>query len=1343
MGRKVINVVEQSEKTLQDKIEKAQADGDSALAKALNAELVDLVTKDKAEKAQLTDPEKEILKHSGLDEAKGNPFSEEFELSEELESALKKNKYEGDIEVTREEDRTKYAKLKPAVAKELKRTSDLFLSEKHADEYLDNAKKAAKKYVEDQIKKDGKAVKGKIAVEITDRIGDNYVGSGNAALYITLTAPGAEPVEIEPSALYYAGSGDVVAEDMSQWNWVFWLAADESPFQDSSWVDAYEKDRCGQALEQFAQTLDESDLKFELKNAINKIERELHLSDKEEEDESVERVDAQGRKIPNPGKKEDAMLKPAPIGGEQPVNEAGGKAIADYKITDHGVEDSSHFQGHGTAMTKWDDCATGAGSSERGALEDALEQLAQMGYEIPEDLEAEVAKASDKDDVPEEAEESFHYVSVDVNVARAGEATESDKRIANLRESINEFEKALEPSAGTYFVEAFKVSMRVAKNLEEAYQKVVDASKVEPKVEAVDEFNIPLPGFTADELRDDNLSEDFSELLGVKKTKTQVEEAKDRSPKSDLEAAKMVVEDLKALQEQSKKLAVSAEKGLLDESEAKNFLKKTQKYLDEALEAISEDDDQDYNIGNGYTVTFGGEGKNRKVYFYKDGKHVAVVSSSDAKAKAKELGCKDPQGHLGEMTEGDDDFKTIYVKKEFAKDDKMLVDLANKIERAIGRDVAVTGSGGINIYTLDPKLIQKAVEIMGDKYGEHDDEHYPSYEKSVGIKKEGTIGEAANFDAPAKVKASTMSVLMAADKDGGIGSSIMVGVDVKNAGKSKGEYANLTLRFDRGEAAVLAGYPMEWGVYDVNVDYHDHDSPTYADVLDSGEDLPKGTKAYVSKETEIEIFKQLKKSLEKQFKDPMFKDHLGAKEQAQALKMMDAAIAGKGEGHTDESKLKEDDDEYDGHEQFTMNQKLSIRAHKSEPGKGLTYPSFTGKALEDGFTGGWDVWDMENEEGETVSVYGFSISALDEDDDGGDDDGGGEDRPDEEDIFFSSSGPLGSKTTLSAGGKFVGEFNSHEEAEEAAKAWMKKNNFFPNAWIVSDHGNHHPTTIGEDKAGLQALKDKLSKLDRLDPDYEKTELEINKTQGFTKVETAPVKEAYVGFKKLKAKIAQHGKARDAGAIAASIGREKYGKEAFQKAAAAGKKMGESALNEWSYSFKEKEDQKKQLIEFYRDMMISRVENDANSGDYDEKMIGGDVEDQLTGLQGEVNGKKVADVYKALVAGLSKEEIEQCADDAGVVDKDGWAYYDGHEYKTQVNAALRAKADTGEEESVNESGEYQFHIYADHGKGKELASGSSADPDDLKASLKTAWMKLDKEVASAAQASLVHQGHDYE
>lgn len=50
--------------------------------------------------------------------------------------------------------------------------------------------------------------------------------------------------------------------------------------------------------------------------------------------------------------------------------------------------------------------------------------------------------------------------------------------------------------------------------------------------------------------------------------------------------------------------------------------------------------------------------------------------------------------------------------------------------------------------------------------------------------------------------------------------------------------------------------------------------------------------------------------------------------------------------------------------------------------------------------------------------------------------------------------------------------------------------------------------------------------------------------------------AYVGFKALKGKLQSQGKsAASAGAIAASIGRKKYGKKKFQKAAAAGKKLG--------------------------------------------------------------------------------------------------------------------------------------------------------------------------------------------
>lgn len=47
--------------------------------------------------------------------------------------------------------------------------------------------------------------------------------------------------------------------------------------------------------------------------------------------------------------------------------------------------------------------------------------------------------------------------------------------------------------------------------------------------------------------------------------------------------------------------------------------------------------------------------------------------------------------------------------------------------------------------------------------------------------------------------------------------------------------------------------------------------------------------------------------------------------------------------------------------------------------------------------------------------------------------------------------------------------------------------------------------------------------------------------------------AYVGFAKLKAKVAAGG-ARNPGAVAAAIGRKKYGKEKFQSYAAKGKKM---------------------------------------------------------------------------------------------------------------------------------------------------------------------------------------------
>ena len=82
---------------------------------------------------------------------------------------------------------------------------------------------------------------------------------------------------------------------------------------------------------------------------------------------------------------------------------------------------------------------------------------------------------------------------------------------------------------------------------------------------------------------------------------------------------------------------------------------------------------------------------------------------------------------------------------------------------------------------------------------------------------------------------------------------------------------------------------------------------------------------------------------------------------------------------------------------------------------------------------------------------------------------------------------------------------------------------------------------------------------------------LNAVEGIDKVaETQPknstlleatmqevLSEKYMGFKAVAAS-AKKGGAKDPEAVAASIGRKKYGKEKFQKAAAAGKKLGENA-----------------------------------------------------------------------------------------------------------------------------------------------------------------------------------------
>jgi hypothetical protein len=52
---------------------------------------------------------------------------------------------------------------------------------------------------------------------------------------------------------------------------------------------------------------------------------------------------------------------------------------------------------------------------------------------------------------------------------------------------------------------------------------------------------------------------------------------------------------------------------------------------------------------------------------------------------------------------------------------------------------------------------------------------------------------------------------------------------------------------------------------------------------------------------------------------------------------------------------------------------VRVDKHTSKPKQGLSYQAFTGVLLEDvGCSKGWDVVDVETE-GQTVSIYCFSI----------------------------------------------------------------------------------------------------------------------------------------------------------------------------------------------------------------------------------------------------------------------------------------------------------------------------------------------------------------------------------
>jgi len=55
---------------------------------------------------------------------------------------------------------------------------------------------------------------------------------------------------------------------------------------------------------------------------------------------------------------------------------------------------------------------------------------------------------------------------------------------------------------------------------------------------------------------------------------------------------------------------------------------------------------------------------------------------------------------------------------------------------------------------------------------------------------------------------------------------------------------------------------------------------------------------------------------------------------------------------------------------------VTTSAHRSAPGKGLSYPADRVKLLEEARVGGWDVYGVIDSSGEETSVYGFSLKGV-------------------------------------------------------------------------------------------------------------------------------------------------------------------------------------------------------------------------------------------------------------------------------------------------------------------------------------------------------------------------------
>ena len=215
----------------------------------------------------------------------------------------------------------------------------------------------------------------------------------------------------------------------------------------------------------------------------------------------------------------------------------------------------------------------------------------------------------------------------------------------------------------------------------------------------------------------------------------------------------------------------------------------------------------------------------------------------------------------------------------------------------------------------------------------------------------------------------------------------------------------------------------------------------------------------------------------------------------------------------------------------------------------------------------------------------------------------------------------------------------------------------------------------------------------------------------TGLETA-LTEKYMGFKKTVAAIKKGGSAENPEAVAAAIGRKKYGKAAFQKAAAAGKKMGEGEqLDELSPELKTR---------YYNKARADIADRAREVGGYDEDPAHAD---NMRAINNRYAGMARADNKAPKLPGQTESAIMEKAppgmEDMVLKLK---KQYPGHPEKAFATAWMiynktHGKKESVEEEVCNECGMYESECGCDHGhmnedyKHKGKAYGGAAQHDD--------------------------------